>query len=43
VPDLRRAEGADDVLVLRELPGEPWRLEAARTLSQGGEAAAELE
>jgi hypothetical protein len=41
VPDLPRAEGADDVLVRRELPGEPWRLEAAPAGTQDGEAAAE--
>ena len=41
VPDLPRAEDTDDVLVRRELPGEPWRLEAAHAGTQGGEAAAE--
>ena len=36
-----RAQDTDDVLVRRELPGEPWRLEAARAGTQGGEEAAE--
>ena len=39
MPNLRQAEGADDVLVLRRLPGEPCRLEGARGVPQEGEEA----
>ena len=39
MPDLPRAEDTDDVLVRRELPGEPRRLEASHAGAQGGEAA----
>ena len=40
MPEMPRAQDTDDLLVRRELPGEPWRLEAARAGTQGGEAAA---
>ena len=41
VPDLPRAQDTDDVLVRRQLPRKPWRLEAARAGTQVGEENAE--
>ena len=41
MPDLPRAEDTDDLLVRRELPGEPCRLAAAHAGTQVGEEDAE--